>query len=463
MKAIALILAAGRGTRMKSELIKVLHPILGTPMVMWPIQAARQAGLSPCLVVGHQEDRVRAALKDEVDISFATQAVPRGTGDAVLCAFPALPESGQMLVCCGDTPLLRAQTLATLLQSHHGNLATVLTAKIDDPASYGRIVRDASGAVLEIVEASEASPEQLEITEINTGCYVFDIAWLRSILPSFLPHQPKNEIYLTDAIAHAAERGKAQAVVLQDFEECQGVNDRWALSQAAQVLQHRICKELALSGVGFEDPSSNTIEKTVEIAAEAYIERGAILRGKTTIGSHTIVGAYSTIENSQIASRVSIQPYTHIADAKVAAHCRIGPYARLREGSILEESCRIGNFVETKKTMFAKGAKANHLSYVGDAEVGEAVNIGAGTITCNYDGFQKHKTTIEEGAFIGSNSALVAPVHIGAKAIVGAGSTISKDVPSDSIAIVRSPQKNLAGAAPRFRAKCKAAKERKQS
>ena len=283
------------------------------------------------------------------------------------------------------------------------------------------------------------------------------------MLPSFSPHPPKNEIYLTDAIALAAKEGKAQAVVLSDFDECQGVNDRWALAEASRILQERVCQRLALQGVGFEDPLSNTIEESVEIAPEAYIERGAILRGNTQIGAHTRIGAYSIIENSHIAAHVSVRPYTHIEHAKVGENCRLGPYARLREGTVLSERCHIGNFVETKKSTFANGSKANHLSYVGDASVGERVNIGAGTITCNYDGFQKHKTIIDEGAFIGSNSSLVAPVQIGSGAIVGAGSTIAKNVPSDSIAIVRSTQKNVEGAAPRFRAKCKAAKEKSQS
>ena len=459
MQAIALILAAGRGTRMKSELIKVLHPILGKPMVMWPIHAAQEAGLRPCLVVGHQEEKVRAALSHE-DILFARQAVPRGTGDAVLSAFDVLPQEGAVLVCCGDTPLLRTQTLSMLMNAHEGNLATVLTAHIGEPASYGRIVRNEDGKVQEIVEASEATQDQLAIQEINTGCYVFDIGWLRSVLPKFQPHQPKNEIYLTDAIAYAAQEGKAQSLLLKDFDECQGVNDRWALAQAAKVLQKRVLKEHALAGVTFEDPDSNHVDASVCLGSEIVVERGVILRGETQIANHVRIGAYSVIENSLVQERSTILPHCHIAHADIGTDVRIGPFARLREGTVLSESCRIGNFVETKKAVLEEGSKVNHLSYVGDAHVGKRVNVGAGTITCNYDGFQKHQTILEEGAFIGSNSALVAPVRIGSGAIVAAGSTITQDVLSDSIAVVRPEQKTLEGAATRFRARAKAKKEK---
>ena len=458
MHAMALILAAGQGTRMKSKLIKVLHPMLGVPMVMWPIQAARKAGLKPCLVVGHQEDSVRAALEGE-DVLFARQAVPRGTGDAVLCAFDVLPQEGSVLVCCGDTPLLRTKTLADLLAAHKGTLATVLTAHINEPASYGRIVRDSSGRVQEIVEASEATLEQLAITEINTGCYVFDIAWLRTVLPKFLPHQPKNEIYLTDAIAHAAQEERVGAVVLQDFEECQGVNDRWALAQATEILQERIIQQHALNGVTFDAPKSNHVDAQVVISSEVHIERGVVLKGKTSIGTETQVQVCSVIEDSHIGSHVQILPHCHVVQTVIKDAVQVGPFARLREGTVLEENCRIGNFVETKKTTMAQGSKANHLSYIGDASIGADVNIGAGTITCNYDGFNKSQTIIEKGAFIGSNTALVAPVRIGEGAIVGAGSTITKDVMSDSIAIGRSLQKNVEGAAPRFRARAQFKKE----
>lgn len=458
MQAIALILAAGRGTRMKSELIKVLHPILGKAMVMWPIHAAQEAGLKPCLVVGHQEEKVRSALCNE-DLLFARQVVPRGTGDAVLSAFDVLPQEGVVLVCCGDTPLLRTKTLAMLMNAHQGQLATVLTAKISDPASYGRIVRDDQGNVQEIVEASEATHEQLAIQEINTGCYVFDIAWLRTVLPKFQPHQPKNEIYLTDAIEYAAKEGKAQSLLLKDFDECQGVNDRWALAQASKILQQRVLKSHALAGVTFEAPESNHVDASVRLGIEVIVERGAILRGDTEVGNNTRIGAYSVIEDSIVQEEADILPHCHISRANIGIDVRVGPFARLREGTVLAHSCRIGNFVETKKAVLEEGAKVNHLSYVGDAHVGERVNVGAGTITCNYDGFQKHQTIIEEGAFIGSNSALVAPVRIGKGAIVGAGSTITQDVLSDSIAVVRSAQKTLDGAAVRFRARAKAKKE----
>lgn len=452
MKDLAVILAAGRGTRMHSELIKVLHPVLGQPMVAWPIQAARAVGLQPVLVVGHQEDQVRAAFENS-DVRFARQPVPRGTGDAVRCALEALPEHGRMVVMAGDAPLFQADTLKQLLEIHGDAKVTVLTAIIDEPAAYGRLIRSPDGTPLRIVEASEASPEELAVQEINTGVYVFDIAWLRSVLPSFVPHPPKNEIYLTDAVERAAQDGAVQAVILADPSEADGVNDRWALTQVCQRLQQRIIKAHALNGVGFEDPSSNTVEVGVQLEAESYIERGAILRGQSKVAAYARVGAYSIVEDSELAQGVYIKAHSHLESTVVGETSVVGPYARLRAGTVLQADVKIGNFVETKKAHFAHGAKASHLSYIGDASVGSEANIGAGTITCNYDGFSKFQTNIGAGAFIGSNTALVAPVDIGEGALVAAGSTITQPIPSDAIGITRAEQRCIEGGAARFRAK----------
>ena len=449
---IALILAAGMGTRMKSKTIKVLHPILGKPMLQWSVDVAREAGLEPWVVVGHQEELVREAMAGQ-NIKFVKQDVPRGTGHAVQCALPDLPREGILLVFFGDTPLFRAETLRKLVEFHEGNAATFLSAKLEDAASYGRIVRDSEGNVLRIVEAANASPEELEINEINTGAAVFDLKWLHSVLMNFPPHPPKNEIYLTDALEYASKEGKAGAMILEDKTEADGVNDRVNLAQATKILQQRIIDEHMRNGVSFEDPSSNTVEKEVQIGADSWIGRGALLRGHTKIGEGVFIDGYSLIEDCQIENNCAIHAYSHCFSAEVGTKTSIGPFARLREGTRIGKQARVGNFVEMKKTILGDGAKASHLSYLGDSIVGDKANIGAGTITCNYDGYSKFKTQIGAGAFIGSNSALVAPVSIGVGALVGAGSVITKDVPQDAISVARGVQKNLPNAAIQFRNK----------
>ena len=453
MKAIALILAAGKGTRMKSDLIKVLHPILGRSMVGWSIDIARGAGLQPCIVVGHQEDRVRDALANE-DVSFARQSTPQGTGHAVLCALDELPMEGTLLVMFGDTPLFRSETLSHLLSVHQeeGNLATFLTATIDEAGSYGRLIRDADGRPLRIVEASEASAEELLVNEINTGASVFDLAWLRGELPSFEPHAPKNEIYLTDALERAAQRGRAGAVILSDLQEADGVNDRWHLAKAEEVLQQRILKRHSLNGVRFEDLSGTRVDAAVSIERDVTIGRGVELRGGTTIKTGVRVGAYSVVEDCSVERGAQIHPYSHCVSAVIGESSSVGPYGRLRVGAELRSGAK-GQFVEVKKSVLDVGAKVNHLTYIGDARIGAGANIGAGTITCIYDGFGKHRTEIGAGAFIGSNSALVAPVQIGDGAIVGAGSTITEAVPANAIAVARGAQRTIEAAAERFRAR----------
>ena len=448
---IALILAAGKGTRMKSKTIKVLHPILGQPMLQWSVDVAREAGLDPWVVVGHQEEKVRKTMEGE-GLHFVRQDIPKGTGHAVQCALPDLPKQGTLLVFFGDTPLFRAETLRKLLKYHEGYYATFLSAQLEDAASYGRIVRDSEGRALRIVEAANATPEELEINEINTGAAVFDLAWLHRILMGFPTHPPKGEVYLTDALEYAAKEGKAAAMVIEDKSEADGVNDRRDLAQASAILQDRIIQEHLKNGVSFEDPRSNTVEKNVQIGNDSWVGRGVILRGKTKIASDVFIDAYSMVEDCEVLEDVQINAYSHCYQAKIGKNSIIGPYARLREGTVLEKKAKIGNFVETKKTTMGEGAKANHLTYLGDSEVGANVNVGAGTITCNYDGFRKHKTKIGEGAFIGSNSSLVAPVEIGEGAIVGAGSVIVKEVPKDAISIARGRQANFDGRAAKFRA-----------
>lgn len=448
----AVILAAGMGTRMASARSKVLHPVLGRPMVAWPVATAREVGLQVVLVVHHQEEAVRSALAG-LPVHFARQETPRGTGDAVAASLSALPESGTVVVLNGDGPLLRASTLQALLATHEasGNLLTVVTMTIPDPAHYGRIVRDARGLPVEIVEAANASPAQLAIPEVNTGLYAMDIAWLRAVVPTLVPHPPKGEVYLTDCVALAAAEGRAGAMALADANEALGVNSHVERAVAVRILQDRLVTEHMLAGVAFEDPASVTVEPEVRLAPDVWVERGAVLRGRTNVGRDATIGAYSVLIDSEIGAGASVQPHSVLEGARVGIQASVGPFARLRAGSVLGNHAKVGNFVETKKATLGAGAKVSHLSYIGDAAVGEGANVGAGTITCNYDGFAKHHTHIGAGAFIGSNTALVAPVRVGAGALVGAGSVIVSDVPADAIATTRVEQRNREGAAARFR------------
>jgi len=450
----AVILAAGRGTRMKSALAKVLHPLVGRPMVAHVVASAQAAKLQPVVVVNHQEEQVRAALGG-LDVRFARQTETRGTGNAVECALGSLPENGTVVVMAGDAPLVRTETIARLWAAHGDAAVTVLTAHVGEPAGYGRLVRDGADVPVRIVEAREATPTELAITEINTGLYCFDIAWLRAALPKLEAHEHKNEIYLTDTLALAAEDGRAHVVIHEDFSEVQGVNDRWELAMARQGLQRRIVEAHARAGVDFVQPDSVVVEHGVVIAADVMIGSSVVLEGQTSIATGTVVGPFCHIRDSEIGERVEINSHSVCDSAVVEAQATIGPYARLRPGSRVCTGARVGNFVEMKKSTLGPGAKANHLAYIGDATVGEGANIGAGTITCNYDGFNKSSTTIGAGAFIGSNSALVAPVTVGEGAIVGAGSVITKDIPADAVGIARGSQTNLEDAAARFRARKK--------
>jgi bifunctional UDP-N-acetylglucosamine pyrophosphorylase / glucosamine-1-phosphate N-acetyltransferase len=452
--AYAVILAAGRGTRMKSALAKVLHPLLGRPMVGHVVASARGAGLAPVLVVNHQEEAVRAAFAG-TDTQFVRQLQTLGTGDAVASALSVLPESGTVVVMAGDAPLIRCETISALLAAHGDAAVTVLTVVLADGAHYGRLERDGSGMPLRIVEASEASAEQLELCEINTGLYCFDIAWLRAVLPTLEPHAPKNEVYLTDTVERAAAEGRARVVTHDDPEEVAGINDRLELALTRTVLQARIVEAHGRAGVDFLSPHSVLIDHSVTIAADVSVGPGVVLQGSTCIAEGSTIGPYCHLVDAEIGPGVSVHSHSVIETAQVESGASVGPYARLRPQSRVCEGARVGNFVEMKKSTIGPGAKVNHLSYIGDATVGAQANVGAGTITCNYDGFGKSPTTIDEGAFIGSNTALVAPVTVGAGAIVGAGSVITKDVPAGAVSIARGTQSNLEDAADRFRARAR--------
>jgi bifunctional UDP-N-acetylglucosamine pyrophosphorylase / glucosamine-1-phosphate N-acetyltransferase len=448
------VLAAGMGTRMRSRLAKVLHPLLGRSMAGWVVGAARDAGLSSVVVTHHQEDAVRADLSGP-GVVFARQDAPRGTGDAVRSALAALPESGVVVVLCGDAPLVRSETLRALLDAHGQSPfpVTVVTARVVDPAAYGRILRTSDGRVGAIVEAAEATPEQLAIDEINTGLYAFDAGFLRRALPLLRPHPPKNEFYLTDLVQLAEAEGGAGGMLHGDRDELMGVNDRWALTTAEAVLQDRILRRHALSGVTFHSPATTRVEATVALGQDVVVGPGVVLTGETRVGAGTRLGTGSVVADSDIGEDVNVLPYSVFENSTVSESASIGPFARLRPGTVVGASCKVGNFVEIKKSTLEAGAKVSHLSYIGDTRVGARANVGAGTITCNYDGFRKHRTDIGEGAFIGSNSALVAPVVIGDGAIVGAGSVVTKNVAADAIAVARGSQVERSGAAARFRAR----------
>lgn len=429
MTTTALLLAAGKGTRMRSSLAKVLHPLCGRPMAGWVLHACAEAGLAPTLVVGHQADRVRDTFPG---VPTALQAEQNGTGHAVACAADALPREGTLVVLAGDTPLVRGETLTALVDAHaaSGALCTVLTLEVDDPGAYGRIVRGPSG-VERIVEAANASPEELQINEVNSGMYAFDARWLLDeVIPTLRPHPPKDELYLTDAIEAAADAGRLDALCHHDADELMGVNDKAALAVATRILRQRINLAWMQAGVTMHDPEQTYIDADVRLEQDVTLEPGVVLKGATSIATGTQVFAHSVLEDTQ-----------------VGPDCKVGPFARLRPGTVLRSRVKVGNFVETKKAVLHDKVSAGHLSYLGDTEIGAGSNIGAGTITCNYDGYGKHRTEIGARAFIGSNSSLVAPVVIGADTIVAAGSTITNNVPDDSLGLGRARQKNLVGRA----------------
>jgi bifunctional UDP-N-acetylglucosamine pyrophosphorylase / glucosamine-1-phosphate N-acetyltransferase len=452
----AIILAAGKGTRMQSTLPKVLHPVCGRPMLHWIVEAARPLCSSVVVVLGHGREQIQATLHEGIQV--AVQDPPQGTGDAVRVAANQVDLTGIVLVLPGDAPLIRQSTLAALIQGHDDALCSVLTAHITTsqaPSSgYGRIVRDAQGKTLSIVEKASATPAQLEITEVNTGIYAFDARWLfEEILPNLKTHPPKNEYYLTDAIAQAAEAGRLQAIEHDNLLEVTGVNDRIALAELETAARLEINRAWMAKGVHFVDPACTYVDAGVQLALDVCLGPGVVLKGNTRIGEGAQIGAYCVLENCTVAAQAVIHSHSVCQGATLEAESSAGPFARLREGTHLGPKAKVGNFVEIKKTHLGAGAKASHLSYLGDAKIGDGVNIGAGTITCNYDGHTKHPTVIGQGAFIGSNTAIVAPLSVGDGALVAAGSTLTHDVPANALAIARAGQSTIEDAAIRINAK----------
>jgi bifunctional UDP-N-acetylglucosamine pyrophosphorylase/glucosamine-1-phosphate N-acetyltransferase len=454
MSVAAVILAAGQGTRMKSALPKVLHAVAGRPLLAHVLAAARAAGAQPIVtVIGHGAEQVRATFAGD-GVVFAPQAEQLGTGHALQCAAPELAWfAGDLLLLCGDVPLLRGETLAALVAHHRVQRATVtvLTARVADPRGYGRILRGAGG-VERIVEEKDATPDERAVDEINTGIYVFAAPRVFQLLAGLSNDNAQGEYYLTDVIAAARAAGEqVAALATAQAEEAMGINDRVQLAEAGKVLRERINTTHLRNGVTVIDPAATYIEADVLIGADTIIHPGVHLRGKTVIGCGCEIDPGVIISDCTLADRVHVKAGSVLTEATVGADTDIGPMAHLRPGTVLAGENKIGNFVETKKARIGRGSKASHLTYLGDAEIGSGVNIGCGTITCNYDGVNKHVTVIEDDVFVGSDVQFVAPVRIGRGSLIGAGSTITKDVPADALAITRAEQKVVAGWAARKR------------
>ena len=450
-KLAAVVLAAGKGTRMRSQAAKVLHPLCGLPLGAWPIEAARLAGASPTVVVvGHQAGEVQATLSaacPEADLRFAIQAEQKGTGHAVMCAWRDLERSGaeHVLILCGDVPSLTQATMRRLTRAGSGADVALLTFGASEPGSYGRILRDESGRVTEIVEAADASTSQKRINEVNAGIYCVKTSFLGKALGTLEADNAQGELYLTDLVAYAAKSGREVVAIGTSEEEVEGVNDRADLARAAARLRARINEQLMRGGVSFEDPFATYVDAGIKVGRDTLLCAGVHLRGKTRIEPNVLIEPYSILRDARVGKGAHIKAHSVIEDADIGRGAKVGPFARLRPGTVLERDAAIGNFVEAKKAHLGKGVKAGHLSYLGDARIGAGTNIGAGTITCNYDGKLKHETRIGSSAFIGSNTALVAPVNIGSKAYVGAGSTVTRDIPDGALGVARGRQRNLDG------------------
>ncbi|MDZ7851506.1 MAG: bifunctional UDP-N-acetylglucosamine diphosphorylase/glucosamine-1-phosphate N-acetyltransferase GlmU [Halomonas sp.] len=434
------ILAAGQGTRMRSNRPKVLHRLAGKPMVRHVIDTARGLEAERThVVVGHGAEQVREAL-DDCELRFALQAEQMGTGHAVAQTLEALG-AGRVLVLYGDVPLTRRETLAELLAHVDDQHLGLLTVTLSDPTGYGRILRNSAGEVVAIVEHKDASESERAVRECNTGIMAMTATQLRRWLPRLSADNAQGEYYLTDIIAMAAAEGVNIATVQPARPlEVEGVNNRAQMARLERALQHDIAERLMEQGVALADPGRLDVRGRLTCGHDVEIDVGCVFEGEVELGEGVRIGSHCVIRDSHVGAESVIEPHSVLDGAVVAGHNRIGPFARLRPGSRLAVGARIGNFVETKNVEVGEGSKINHLSYVGDARLGRDVNIGAGTITCNYDGVNKHRTEIDDEAFIGSNTALVAPVSVGKGATVGAGSTLSKDVPDNALAVSRGRQ-----------------------
>jgi bifunctional UDP-N-acetylglucosamine pyrophosphorylase / glucosamine-1-phosphate N-acetyltransferase len=465
---VAVILAAGQGTRMKSSLPKVLHTVAGLPMYAHVVRATLAAGVeSAVLVVGHGREAVEsdASARFGESVRCAVQERQLGTGDAVRAGLAGVPASTDwVLVLCGDTPLVHTGLVEALVKaaSASDKQLVMLTSRVADPTGYGRIVRDAAGAVLRIREHKDASPDERAIDEVNPGVYALRLGFLREALGELSTDNAQGELYLTDVVEQAARAGGV-ATLPWAFEDTQGVNDRAQLAQCEHALRERFATALAKSGVTVRDVRTLYADVTVQVEPDVVLEPNVHLRGHTRIarGAHIDTGA--VLRDVEVRAGAYLKPYTVAEKSVIGEAAETGPFAHLRPESVMEAHSKVGNFVEMKKTRLGKGSKASHLSYLGDGEIGEDVNIGAGTIFCNYDGFNKHTTVLEDGVFIGSDSQLVAPLRVGKGAYVGTGTTVTRDVPADALAIGRTKQENKEGYAARLRGRFKAMKEAKKA
>jgi bifunctional UDP-N-acetylglucosamine pyrophosphorylase/glucosamine-1-phosphate N-acetyltransferase len=447
---ITVILAAGKGTRMKSDIVKVLHPLLGLPMLTYPIELSLHGirAEKTIVVVGHQADRIQEVFKG-LPIDFVLQKEQLGTGHAVLQAIPFLHSSrGTILILCGDVPLVKLETLRSFIDVYKrtGSTLSVLTTVVEEPFGYGRVLRNSEGWLEKIVEEKDASEDKRTIREINTGIYCVKASFLKQGLTEIGRENAQGEYYLTDLVEIAKKRSlRCSAYVVADPVEVMGINTRVDLATAHDRLRQEKLKELMLSGVTVVDPKNTYVEKMVEVGKDTIIYPYCTLQGKTKIGEHCIIEHNSRISDSTIGNKVTICSNSVITESKVENQASIGPFAHLRSLSEVKSKAKIGNFVEVKKSIIGRGSSVNHLSYIGDSFLGEDVNIGAGTITCNYDGFEKHQTIIGNRVFVGSNVELVAPVKVGSGSSIGAGTTVTKDVPEGALAISRVKQKNIRG------------------
>ncbi len=461
---VTLVLAAGQGTRMKGARAKVLHDVAGIPMYAHVVGAALGAGAREVIVVvGHEREAVQRDLSARfaMRVTSAVQERQLGTGDAVRAGMAGLGAfDGYVVVLYGDTPLVSAALVTELMATaaEHRSAAALLTSVVDDPTGYGRIVRGADGQVLRIREHKDASASERAICEVNPGIYAFQAPFLRQALATLSTDNAQGELYLTDVVEQAARAGGVASLRWR-WEDVQGVNDRAQLAAAEGLMRRRIAERFARSGVTVRDLATAFIDASVQVEPEAVLEANVHLRGRTVIAAGAHVDTGSVLTDVRVGRGAYLKPYTVASASEIGEDAETGPFAHLRPQSVMEPASKVGNFVEMKKTRLGRGSKASHLSYLGDGQIGSDVNIGAGTIFCNYDGVNKHTTTIEDGAFIGSDSQLIAPVRIGRGAYVGTGSTIQKDVPDGALALSRVRQVNKEGYVARLKARFQALKD----
>ncbi len=440
-----IILAAGQGTRMRSDLPKVLQPLAGRPLLGHVLETARQLDADDvCVVFGHGGDAVPSAFAGDT-IRWELQAEQLGTGHAVQQAMADTPDENQTLILYGDVPLLTVATLTRLLEATAATEVSVLSVDLDDPTGYGRIIRDGD-RVVGIVEQEDASDAEQLIVEINTGVMVFPTARLKGWLNNLGNDNSQGEYYLTDVIGMSvADSISVKGIKADTGIEVMGINDKKQLAEAERALQARLVEELMAEGVGFADPARVDIRGKLICGKDVFIDINAVFEGEVTLGDGAIIESNNLVRDSKIGAGTVLHPSCHIEGATTGENCEIGPFARMRPGAELANNVKVGNFVEIKKSTVADGSKINHLTYIGDSEIGTGVNVGAGTITCNYDGANKHKTTIGDDVFIGSGVNLVAPIEIGKGATIGAGSTITKPAPEDQLTLERSKQMSIKG------------------